>query len=193
MWALETDEKIESIEPFSANSKKSLKKETARLAVSITCLGGLIEEVVLELAGPPFTQESKDEKLIHKKLGPYLDVQITGADLKLKDALIEWLQSYINKKPTPATLPYNFQNLTAFERSVLYAIEKIPFGEVKTYKEIAEDIEKPQAARAVGMACGKNPFPLFIPCHRVVASSGEGGYTPDIAIKRFFLKHEGAF
>ncbi len=159
------------------------------LEVSISCSDGLVEEVILGITEAKATDHSK--VIVQRHVSSSLDVQISGADFQLKQTLIQWLENYLDKKSTQKPLPYDFRNLTPFERSVLYAIEKIPFGEVRTYKEIAEEVERPLAARAVGMACGKNPFPLFIPCHRVVASSGEGGYTPDIAIKRFFLRHEG--
>ncbi len=60
--------------------------------------------------------------------------------------------------------------LTAFQRRVLREVEKIPRGEVRTYKQIAKSIGRPKAARAVGQAVAKNPFPRTIPCHRVVGS-----------------------
>lgn len=69
-------------------------------------------------------------------------------------------------------------NLTPFQTSVLLEISKIPFGETRTYKQIAEAIGKPKAVRAVGTACGKNPLPFIIPCHRVVQTSGKiGNYS----------------
>jgi O-6-methylguanine DNA methyltransferase len=62
---------------------------------------------------------------------------------------------------------------------------------VKTYGEIAAALGKPGAARAVGNACGANPLPLYIPCHRVVAGNGLGGFTSGLAWKRALLKAEG--
>ena len=72
-------------------------------------------------------------------------------------------------------------------------LKKIPFGETRTYKEIAVAIGKPKAARAVANACGKNPYPIIIPCHRVVRSDGTiGGFTGDGGIekKRQLLRQE---
>ena len=67
---------------------------------------------------------------------------------------------------------------TAFQVKVWKAISKIPKGEVRTYKELARIIKKPRAIRAVANACGKNPYPIEIPCHRVIKSNGElGGYS----------------
>lgn len=61
---------------------------------------------------------------------------------------------------------------TSFQESVWNLLNKIPYGATRTYKEIAEEIGKPKAARAVGAAIGKNPISIIIPCHRVIASDG---------------------
>ena len=69
-------------------------------------------------------------------------------------------------------------------------------GKVKTYKELARSIRKPKASRAVANACGKNPFPIKIPCHRVIRSDGRlGGYSGKggIKTKRRLLRNEGIF
>ena len=85
---------------------------------------------------------------------------------------------------------------TDFQIKVWNAISKIPKGKVKTYKELARSIRKPKASRAVANACGKNPFPIKIPCHRVVRSDGKlGGYSGKggIKTKRKLLRSEGFF
>ena len=85
------------------------------------------------------------------------------------------------------------QKGTNFQKMVWTELKKIPFGETRTYKEIAVAIGKPKAARAVANACGKNPYPIFIPCHRVVRSDGTiGGFTGDGGIekKRQLLRQE---
>jgi|TARA_B100000929_G_scaffold29756_1_gene21788 methylated-DNA-[protein]-cysteine S-methyltransferase len=82
---------------------------------------------------------------------------------------------------------------TDFQKMVWAELKKIPFGEIRTYKEIAVAIGKPKAARAVANACGKNPYPIIIPCHRVVRSDGTiGGYTGDGGVekKRQLLRQE---
>ena len=67
---------------------------------------------------------------------------------------------------------------TAFQQKVWNEIDKIPRGEVVTYSQIAENIGHPKAARAVANACGANPNPIVVPCHRVIRSDGElGGYS----------------
>ena len=67
---------------------------------------------------------------------------------------------------------------TNFQRTVWKEISKIPFGETRTYKDLAIAIGKPNSSRAVANACGKNPYPVIIPCHRVIKSDGKlGGYS----------------
>ena len=67
---------------------------------------------------------------------------------------------------------------TEFQIKVWRELSKIPFGETRTYKEVAEAIGHPQSSRAVANACAKNPFPIEIPCHRVIRSDGGlGGYS----------------
>ncbi len=85
------------------------------------------------------------------------------------------------------------QKGTNFQKMVWTELKKIPFGETRTYKEIAIAIGKPKAARAVANACGKNPYPIIIPCHRVVRSDGTiGGFTGDGGVekKRQLLRQE---
>jgi O-6-methylguanine DNA methyltransferase len=79
--------------------------------------------------------------------------------------------------------------------NVLALLRRIPTGQVRTYREIAKTLGQPGAARAVGMACARNPLPLLIPCHRVVRTDGGlGGYSlrGGVALKRRLLEAEGA-
>jgi O-6-methylguanine DNA methyltransferase len=67
---------------------------------------------------------------------------------------------------------------TEFQKSVWAEIDKIPYGKTVTYKQIAENIGKPNASRAVANACGQNPTPIIRPCHRVICADGSlGGYS----------------
>ena len=80
---------------------------------------------------------------------------------------------------------------TSFERDVILEVAKIPYGSVKTYKEIAKSLNS-HAYRAVGTAIGKNPFPIIIPCHRVIRSDGKiGGFRGGTPMKVEILKNEG--
>ena len=88
-----------------------------------------------------------------------------------------------------------FKNIkgTDFQISVLKEIAKIPYGQTRTYKDLANAIGKPNSSRAVANACGKNPYPLTIPCHRVIRTDGKlGGYSGKggIKTKEKLLKQE---
>ncbi len=80
---------------------------------------------------------------------------------------------------------------TEFQLAVWRELEKIPYGTTLSYGELAARIGRPAAARAVGGANGRNPLPIVIPCHRVIAGDGSlGGYTGGVDIKRFLLALE---
>ena len=83
---------------------------------------------------------------------------------------------------------------TEFQIEVWKELSKIPKGEVRTYKQIAKSIGKPKSSRAVANACAKNPYPIVIPCHRVIRSDGTvGGFSGEggVKLKKELLKKEG--
>jgi AraC family transcriptional regulator, regulatory protein of adaptative response / methylated-DNA-[protein]-cysteine methyltransferase len=81
---------------------------------------------------------------------------------------------------------------TEFQKNVWIALQKISLGKTKSYGEIAQSIGKPKAVRAVGGACGANPVPVLIPCHRVLAANKKlGGFTSGLDWKRSLLAREG--
>ena len=81
---------------------------------------------------------------------------------------------------------------TAFQESVWEALEQIPYGQTRNYTQIAEEINKPKAVRAVGSAIGKNPVLMVIPCHRVVTKTGKiGQYRGGVVMKESLLSLEG--
>ena len=83
---------------------------------------------------------------------------------------------------------------SSFQKMVWLLLPGIPLGETKSYREIAELLGNPKAYRAVANACGKNPAPLFIPCHRVIGSDGKlHGFSAGTAWKRLLLGVEGKF
>ncbi|MCW7076587.1 MAG: methylated-DNA--[protein]-cysteine S-methyltransferase [Candidatus Syntrophoarchaeum sp.] len=84
----------------------------------------------------------------------------------------------------------DMERLTQFERKVIEAVRAIPYGSICTYAELAELIGERRAYRAVGQALGKNPAPIIIPCHRVVAKRGIGGYAWGIEMKKKLLALE---
>lgn len=112
----------------------------------------------------------------------------------LEKEVLSWLQGYFYSSHHEA-FPFkwlHFLQGTPFQKKVWKALWEIPFGEVVSYQWLAKKVGSPQGFRAVGNANGKNPLPLFIPCHRVIAADGSiGGYSCGLPIKRKLLRHEG--
>ena len=98
---------------------------------------------------------------------------------------------YLNGKRYKFTVKVVFTG-TEFQKVVLRRVAKIPYGDTKTYGEIAQSVNNPGASRAVGSANAKNKLPIIIPCHRVVASNGLGGYGGGINLKKKLLQLEKA-
>ena len=107
----------------------------------------------------------------------------------------EQLREYFAGKRRDFDLPLAVEG-TEFQRRVWDALRTIPFGETRTYGDVAGQIEC-SAARAIGQANRRNPIPIVIPCHRVLASNGIGGYAGQagagehVDTKRWLLRHEG--
>ncbi len=101
------------------------------------------------------------------------------------------LDRYFDGKPVHFNMPLDLCG-SPFELSVWKALKRIPRGRTRSYGEVAALLKKPGAARAVGNACGKNPVPIIIPCHRVIKEDGDlGGYTGGVRIKKALLETEG--
>src|SRR5919106_5945924 len=97
------------------------------------------------------------------------------------------LRAYFAGRLTTFSLPLDFQG-TAFQKSVWQALLTIPFGETRSYAEIARQIGRPTAVRAVGAANGRNPISIVAPCHRVIGSNGTlTGYAGGLAAKQHLL------
>lgn len=106
-------------------------------------------------------------------------------------AALDQLAAYFAGTLTVFDLPLHV-NASPFQQDVCTAMLAIPFGETRTYGDLARDLGVP--AQAVGGACGGNPLPVIIPCHRVLGANGLGGYSGDggVETKVWLLKHEGA-
>jgi O-6-methylguanine DNA methyltransferase len=97
---------------------------------------------------------------------------------------------YLEGARTSFDLPLDLRG-TDFQQRVWKALREIPYGETRSYQEIAKKIRKPRAVRAVGAANGANPVSLVVPCHRVVAAGGKlGGYAGGLALKQRLLAME---
>ncbi len=103
------------------------------------------------------------------------------------------LAAALRGKPPAKLPPLDTSRGTPFQREVWKALLKIPCGETRTYGELAAAIGAPHAARAVGAACGANPIPVLVPCHRVLAANGKlGGFSAGLKWKRLLLERENA-
>jgi len=105
--------------------------------------------------------------------------------------LIKELKEYLDGKRKSFTIDYKITE-SIFEKTVLKSTINIPYGEVRSYKQIASAISRPDASRAVGNALAHNKLPIIIPCHRVVRSDGSlGGFGGGSTLKMRLLIHEG--
>jgi len=105
--------------------------------------------------------------------------------------LMERLGTYFSGHRITFPDKLDLSRATHFQREVWEITRLIPYGETRSYAWVTEQIKKPGAARAVGQALGKNPLPIIVPCHRVVASDGKlGGFGGGVEMKRYLLSLE---
>jgi len=115
------------------------------------------------------------------------DTRPTPLDREARRQLAAYLAGRLREFDLPVA-----PELPRFTGAVLEAVARIPYGETRSYGEIARAVGSPKAARAVGQAVGSNPLPLLIPCHRVLAAGGRiGGFGGGLPWKRFLLGLEG--
>lgn len=117
------------------------------------------------------------------------NVRSAGEPNYLTSLAIAQLKEYFTGNRTEFELPLAPSG-TDFQKSVWAELVKIPFGKTITYSSLARAVNRPKAARAVGNAVGKNPLLIVIPCHRVVAAAGLGGFSAGLETKKILLKHE---
>lgn len=110
-----------------------------------------------------------------------------NSDLILKT--IDWCFNYAEQGELPM-LPLDMGNQSDFSVSVLNILSIIPRGETYSYGKVARLLGNVDKSRAVGQACGDNPFPLLIPCHRVIGQKDVGGFSQNIEIKKTLLHFE---
>jgi len=110
----------------------------------------------------------------------------------LSSNMVACITAIMNGAPQPPAPPLDLSTGTDFQRDVWEAMLRIPCGRTKSYGEIATEIGRPGATRAVGTACGANPVPLIVPCHRILAAGGcIGGFSAGLHWKRHLLEREG--
>ena len=116
-------------------------------------------------------------------------------DSQLSNLVCTQFQEYFSGRRRLFDLTLDLSALTSFHREVLAVTSRIPWGEVWSYQRVARKLGRPHSSRAVGQALGRNPIPIVIPCHRVIASDGGlGGYCgkTGLELKSWLLRHEGA-
>jgi methylated-DNA-[protein]-cysteine S-methyltransferase len=124
-------------------------------------------------------------------LAARISPRVLEAPARLDEARRE-LDLYFEGKLTEFDLPLDWQLSRDFRRRALRAIDRIPYGKTRSYTEIARSAGNERAVRAAGTACGANPIPIVVPCHRVLRSSGAlGGYGGGLPMKRGLLGLEG--
>ncbi|HUI53609.1 MAG TPA: methylated-DNA--[protein]-cysteine S-methyltransferase [Bryobacteraceae bacterium] len=123
--------------------------------------------------------------------GPALSGEQNNDNALLREVATQ-LQEYFAGKRREFRLVLDMQG-TEFQKRVWRQLETIPYGETRSYAQIAGAIGRPKAVRAVGAANGANPIPIVVPCHRVIGSSGKlTGYGGGLPLKKKLLELEGA-
>jgi len=131
----------------------------------------------------------KTEREVYERLGDRLD-KATYSPERFED-LVERFHAYCKGHHVDFPDDLDLSGATSFQRAVWQAARRIPYGQTRSYGWLAGQIGKPEAARAVGQALGKNPLPIIVPCHRVLAGDGGlGGFTGGLEMKRYLLSLE---
>lgn len=103
------------------------------------------------------------------------------------------LDKFFKHQSKRLNIPYKMPKLTPFSLSIYKALQKIPYGQTATYKELAQLAGYSNSSRAVGQVLRANPLPLVIPCHRIIKSDGTlGGFSQGLEIKRWLIEFERA-
>jgi methylated-DNA-[protein]-cysteine S-methyltransferase len=124
--------------------------------------------------------------------GNRLDIDAENAETEIIKKAFVQLSEYLNGSRKRFDLKLEYGG-TDFQLAVWDQIKRIPYGKTKAYKEIACNLNNPKSSLAVGTACGKNPLPIFIACHRVIGSNGNlTGYAGGLNIKSKLLEIEGS-
>jgi methylated-DNA-[protein]-cysteine S-methyltransferase len=134
-------------------------------------------------ATPPQTSAQEAEK----RLG---DIKNAVPSQKPFADLIKRLKAYFAGKEVEFPDKLDLSSATDFQRQVWRVTQTIPYGETRSYGWVAERLAKRGAARAVGQALARNRLPVIIPCHRVLASDGLGGYSGGVGVKESLLRRE---
>jgi methylated-DNA-[protein]-cysteine S-methyltransferase len=134
---------------------------------------------------------NQDADALLEDLARRVSPRVLEAPARLDQARRE-LDLYFEGRLTEFDLPLDWRLSKDFRRRVLRAIGRIPYGQTRTYTQMATSAGNERAVRAAGTACGTNPIPLVVPCHRVLRSGGGlGGYGGGVEMKEALLRLEG--
>lgn len=137
-----------------------------------------------------FGSERRDDVLEH--LAARVSPRVVEAPARLDEVRRE-LEQYFDGGRREFELALDWRLSRGFRHDVLRKLVEVPYGQTASYAEIAAEAGRPRAYRAAGSACGSNPIPVVVPCHRVVRSGGAlGGYGGGLDVKRYLLRLEGA-
>jgi O-6-methylguanine DNA methyltransferase len=170
--------------------QEAIEYSTFDSAIGVILTGASSRGVCLLHIGGSSPPGGEEEYTVLKSFFPKCAmVAASGNDLlaRVREGILRYLD---DSHPLPL-LPLDIGSGTGFQQAVWTALCDIPFGQTRTYSDVAGAIGRPKASRAVGRACGRNPLAILIPCHRVVGSGGSlGGYTGGLQIKKRLLEIE---
>jgi len=133
----------------------------------------------------PQVSQRATELLLNKYLGNAVVDEQPFGDLPYR------LKSYLNGEPVTFPDSLDLASATPFQQSIWLAARSIPYGETRSYGWLACEVGKPKASRAAGQALARNPLPIVIPCHRVIAHNGNlGGFSGGEKLKQYLLEME---
>ena len=171
------------------NRRKEVGKYCSVYVVSSGCGAVVAGDVGLIEVFLPVPQVGEEMTSRIARLYPLASTE-NEATLKAADLL----EKYFSGEQVRLDVTLDLGGCTEFQRSVYGAVRKIPYGVVKTYAEIAAQINRPKASRGIGSAMARNPLPIVIPCHRVIGSDGRlTGYSGPggVGMKNDLLRMEG--
>ncbi len=147
--------------------------------------------------GPALALSARFEegRLLSTSLAPsdQFTVEVMGDAGDRGELLLHWAKAYSERRHLPVDRLCDLADTPPFRARVLNRLMAVEMGETLSYGELAASLGAPLAQRAVGTACGRNPFPLLIPCHRILAKGGSlGGFLFGLEIKKMLLKFEAA-
>ena len=136
--------------------------------------------------------EREDHEAVLTGLAEQVSPRILRAPARLDQAAFE-LDQYFARTRTAFDLPLDFSLAHGFRREVQQYLPAIPYGQTRSYAQVADQVGNPQAVRAVGTACATNALPIIVPCHRVIRADGTtGGYVGGVEAKAYLLTLEAA-